>query len=66
MEKEYMNCEFSGQPRCPHQMHPFMLALLAGVRQNSSEPTKQLTDEVENNANSLCLKCQDFNPRHKD
>jgi hypothetical protein len=59
MSKEYINCELAMTPGCPHQTNEFMLNLLA----SASKPTKILTDEMINNANSLCANCEDFAPR---
>ncbi len=66
MEKTYMDCDLGGQPRCPQHIHPFMLALFAGVQQNSTHPIKEITDAIIDNANSLCKDCEKFSPKHQN
>lgn len=66
MEKKYLNCQHAGRAQCPNRFHKFMNALLMEIKQDPNKQTRQHTDKVENDANSLCLECQEFSPKHQD
>jgi len=59
MKKKYINCKLAMTTSCPYKNHQFMLNLLS----SSKKPIKQSTDEIVNNANSLCTKCEEFTPK---
>lgn len=54
--KEYINCEHAMRTSCPHRLHESMLVLLSGDKNNN------LTQEIIDNANSLCKDCDKFTP----
>jgi len=66
MEQTYTNCKLAGQQGCPHHNHPFMLALIRGAQKTPGKPVTTIPNTVDDNANSLCVKCPEFSPKHQD
>lgn len=54
MNKEYIKCKHAMTSSCPSRFHKDMIATLSG------DSNKNITDEIIDNANSLCADCQEF------